>query len=69
MLASLNQEASLLSDILQLKLQLAALATGGLQNPGPSNADHVSSHPDAPGKAKLHSAKKKTSQRESGNAA
>ncbi|XP_034720645.1 uncharacterized protein C8orf74 homolog isoform X2 [Etheostoma cragini] len=33
MLASLSQEASLLSDILQLKLQLAALATRRLHNP------------------------------------
>ncbi|XP_035533484.1 uncharacterized protein C8orf74 homolog [Morone saxatilis] len=61
MLASLTQEASLLSDILQIKLQQAALATGRLHNP-------VSSHPDAPAKAKPNTAKTKTGQRESGNA-
>lgn len=37
-LASLSQEASLLSDILQLKLQQAALTTRGLQNPVSSSS-------------------------------
>ncbi|XP_076579633.1 uncharacterized protein C8orf74 homolog [Chaetodon auriga] len=48
MLASLTQEASLLSDILQLKLQKAALTTGRLHNPVPSSTGHISSHPDTP---------------------
>ncbi|XP_032362276.1 uncharacterized protein C8orf74 homolog isoform X2 [Etheostoma spectabile] len=41
MLASLNQEASLLSDILQLKLQRAALATRRLHNPA-----YLQTHPE-----------------------
>eukprot|EP00064_Thunnus_orientalis_P011766 superscaffoldBa00001735_g11797 len=56
MLASLHQEASLLSDILQLKLQRAALATGRLHNPVPG---HISPHPDVSTKTKLHTAKTK----------
>ncbi|XP_039998409.1 uncharacterized protein C8orf74 homolog [Xiphias gladius] len=60
MLASLNQEASLLSDILHLKLQQAPLATGRLQNPVPSNTGHVSLHPDSLAKAKIQTAKTKT---------
>ncbi|XP_051284067.1 uncharacterized protein C8orf74 homolog isoform X3 [Dicentrarchus labrax] len=68
MLASLTQEASLLSDILQIKLQQAALATRRLHNPVLSNAGHISSHPDAQAKAKPNTAKTKTGQRESGNA-
>ncbi|KAF3706269.1 putative protein C8orf74 -like protein [Channa argus] len=40
MLASLNREASLLGDILQLKLQLAALATGRLYSPAPASTCH-----------------------------
>ncbi|KAF1371712.1 hypothetical protein PFLUV_G00271290 [Perca fluviatilis] len=40
MLASLNREASLLSDILQLKLQRAALATRRLHNPA-----YIQTHP------------------------
>ncbi|XP_044200416.1 uncharacterized protein C8orf74 homolog isoform X2 [Thunnus albacares] len=56
MLASLHQEVSLLSDILQLKLQRAALATGRLHNPVPG---HISPHPDVSAKAKLHAAKTK----------
>ncbi|XP_045911026.1 uncharacterized protein C8orf74 homolog isoform X1 [Micropterus dolomieu] len=65
-LASLNQETSLLSDILQLKLQQAALATGRLHNPVTSNTGHVNLLPDAQAKAKLHTAK--AGLRESGNA-
>lgn len=64
MLASLTQEASLLSDILQLKLQQAVLATRRLQNPVPSNTGHI----DSPAKAKLPTAKTKTGLKESGNA-
>ncbi|KAI3365975.1 hypothetical protein L3Q82_009808, partial [Scortum barcoo] len=56
MLASLNQEASLLNDILHLKLQQAAPTTGRLQNPVPCDTEH--SHPDTPAKAKWHSAKR-----------
>lgn len=67
-LASLTQEASLLSDIMQLKLQQAALATRRHQNPVPSNTGHIDSHPDAPAKAKLPTAKTKTGLKESGNA-
>ncbi|XP_070787046.1 uncharacterized protein C8orf74 homolog [Enoplosus armatus] len=58
-LASLDQETSLLSDILQLKLQQAA--TGRLHNPAPTNTGHIGLHPDTP-------AKTKTGQRQSGNA-
>ncbi|XP_073351512.1 uncharacterized protein C8orf74 homolog [Pagrus major] len=66
MMASLTQEASLLSDIMQLKLQQAALATGGLHNP--STAGHTGSRTATPSKAKQHSARtKKTGLRESGN--
>ncbi|XP_041821735.1 uncharacterized protein C8orf74 homolog [Chelmon rostratus] len=68
MLASLTQEASLLSDILQLKLQQAALTTGRLHNPVPSTTGHISSHPDAPVNPKPDKAKPKTGLRESGNA-
>lgn len=42
-LASLTQEASLLSDILQLKLQQAALATRGLPNPVSSSSGQIGS--------------------------
>ncbi|XP_062301468.1 uncharacterized protein C8orf74 homolog [Scomber scombrus] len=56
MLASLHQEASLLGDILQLKLQCAALATGRLHNPAPA---HISPHPDTSAKAKLSTGKSK----------
>lgn len=42
-LASLTQEASLLSDILQLKLQQAALTTRGLQNPVSSSSSQIGS--------------------------
>ncbi|XP_035854555.1 uncharacterized protein C8orf74 homolog isoform X3 [Sander lucioperca] len=42
MLASLNREASLLSDILQLKLQRAALATRRLHNPA-----YIQTHPQS----------------------
>ncbi|XP_042368754.1 uncharacterized protein C8orf74 homolog [Plectropomus leopardus] len=66
MLQSLNQEASLLSDILQLRLQQAALATGRLHSPVLCNTSHSGAHPDAAGKAKQHTAK--TGQRESGRA-
>lgn len=41
--ASLTQEASLLSDILQLKLQQAALTTRGLQNPVSSSSSQIGS--------------------------
>ncbi|XP_044044453.1 uncharacterized protein C8orf74 homolog [Siniperca chuatsi] len=51
-LASLNRETTLLSDILQLKLQQAALATGRLHNPVPSNTGHFDLHPDAKAKTK-----------------
>ncbi|XP_069377397.1 uncharacterized protein C8orf74 homolog isoform X2 [Paralichthys olivaceus] len=54
MLQSLDLEASLLSDILQLRLQQAALATGGLHNPAPS-----STGPDAAAKGKIQTAKSK----------
>ncbi|KAM9334119.1 uncharacterized protein C8orf74 homolog [Symphorus nematophorus] len=64
MLASLTQEVSLLSEILQLKLQQAALATRRLHNPTPSS---TGSHVDAPAKANTHSSKTKTGLRESGN--
>nr|XP_046238891.1 uncharacterized protein C8orf74 homolog [Scatophagus argus] len=62
MLESLTQEASLLGDIVQLKLQRAALATGRLHNPVPGP------HPDAPAKTKPRTAKSKTGLRKSGNA-
>nr|XP_033472244.1 uncharacterized protein C8orf74 homolog [Epinephelus lanceolatus] len=65
MLESLNQEASLLSDILQLKLQQAALATGRLHCPVLSNTSHTDLHSNAR-KAKQHTAR--TGQKESGNA-
>lgn len=68
MLASLSQEASLLSDILQLKLQRAALATGRLHNPVASSTGHIDSCPEAPAKAKPPTAKTKTGLKESGNA-
>ncbi|XP_037617715.1 uncharacterized protein C8orf74 homolog isoform X2 [Sebastes umbrosus] len=45
MLASLNQEASLLSDILQLRLQLGASATGGLHSAVLPNTNHIGSQP------------------------
>ncbi|KAM7365384.1 hypothetical protein PAMP_016317 [Pampus punctatissimus] len=59
MLASLHKETSLLSDILQLKLQGAALASRRLHNPVPGC---ISLHPPNPmsAKAKLHTAKTKT---------
>ncbi|XP_070711422.1 uncharacterized protein C8orf74 homolog [Pempheris klunzingeri] len=66
MVASLNQEASLLGDILQLRLQQAALATGRLHNL--SSAGHNGSYQDATAKAKLHAAKTKPGLRQSGNA-
>lgn len=60
MLASLNREASLLSDILQLKLQQAALATGRRHNSVHSSASQLSLHPDTPAKAKIQRTKTKT---------
>ncbi|GAA6217907.1 uncharacterized protein C8orf74 homolog [Lates japonicus] len=60
MLASLNQEASLLNDILQLKLQQAALATGRRHNPVYSSASQFSLRPDTPAKAKIQRTKTKT---------
>lgn len=39
MLESLDHEVTLLGDILQLKLQQAALATGGLHTAGPARMD------------------------------
>lgn len=65
MVASLNREASLLSEIQQLKLQQAASATGKLRNP--SNTGRGGPHPDAPAKAKPHTAKTKPGLREPGN--
>ncbi|XP_028275646.1 uncharacterized protein C8orf74 homolog [Parambassis ranga] len=44
----LNQEAALLSDILQLKLQLSAFATEGQQDTDPSNTGPTSPDPDTP---------------------
>ncbi|KAE8278684.1 hypothetical protein D5F01_LYC23601 [Larimichthys crocea] len=58
MRASLTREASLISDLLQLKLQQAALATGRLQDHSSSSAG---SHADSSGKTK-------TGRRRSGNA-
>ncbi|XP_053273594.1 uncharacterized protein C8orf74 homolog [Pleuronectes platessa] len=52
MLQSLNLEASLLSDILQLRLQQAALATRGHHNPAPTRAG-----PAAAAKGKIQTAK------------
>ncbi|XP_071320328.1 uncharacterized protein C8orf74 homolog [Trachinotus anak] len=60
MQASLNQEASLLSDILQLKLQQAALATGRLHSPVTSSTGHISTPPDMPAKEKVQTTKTKT---------
>ncbi len=60
---SLTEEASLLNEIQQLKLQQEALATGRLQSPAPSNTDQHGSRLDTPEKAKT-----KTGRRESGNA-
>ncbi|XP_040888508.1 uncharacterized protein C8orf74 homolog isoform X2 [Toxotes jaculatrix] len=57
MLSSLNQEVSLLSDILQLKLQQASLATRRLHNPVPSN---TGLRPDTPAKTKTQTVKTKT---------
>uniref|UniRef100_A0A3Q3NI48 Si:dkey-100n19.2 n=1 Tax=Labrus bergylta TaxID=56723 RepID=A0A3Q3NI48_9LABR len=47
MLQSLTQEASLLSDIQQIKLQQAALATRRLHNPALHNTGQISSNPCA----------------------
>ncbi|XP_023251167.1 uncharacterized protein C8orf74 homolog [Seriola lalandi dorsalis] len=58
MLQSLNQEASLLSDILQLKLQQAALATGRLHNPVTSSTGHISGCSVTPVKGKNTNSKK-----------
>ncbi len=68
--ASLTQEASLLNDIQQLKLQQAALATGGPPNTVASNTAQQDPHVDAPAKSKPRTAKAKTKTglRESGNA-
>lgn len=52
MLASLTQEVSLLTDILQLKLQKAEMATRGLQTAPASNADNGHSHVEPAPKAK-----------------
>uniref|UniRef100_UPI0037E95504 uncharacterized protein C8orf74 homolog n=1 Tax=Semicossyphus pulcher TaxID=241346 RepID=UPI0037E95504 len=54
MLASLTRETSLLSDIQQIKLQQAALATGRLHNPVPINTGQISSNLQAPAKALQH---------------
>ncbi|XP_008295999.1 uncharacterized protein C8orf74 homolog [Stegastes partitus] len=56
--ASLNQEVTLLGEILQLKVQHAALATGRHHNTG-----HTSRRPDTPAKAKH-----KTRVKDTGNA-
>lgn len=55
---SLSHEAYLLVDILQLKMQQAAMATRGLQKPVPSSKDRASSHPEAPANATKSTAKK-----------
>ncbi|XP_034533672.1 uncharacterized protein C8orf74 homolog [Notolabrus celidotus] len=65
MLASLTDEASLLCDIQQIKLQQAALATGGLHNPVLAETSQSSSNLDAPVKASPNSANSKTERRES----
>lgn len=56
-LQSLSRETSLLGDILQLKLQQQASATGGHHNT--TNTGHGGSRADAPAKAKQHKAKTK----------
>lgn len=57
MMASLTQEASLLSDIMGLKLQQAALSTGGLHNP--CRAHHTVSRTGTPSKTAQRPAKTK----------
>ncbi|KAM8721878.1 uncharacterized protein C8orf74 homolog [Acanthopagrus schlegelii] len=57
MMASLTQEASLLSDIMQLKLQQAALSTGGLHNP--FRTHHTGSRTGTPSETMQRSAKNK----------
>lgn len=52
MLASLTQEVNLLTDILQLKLQKAEMATRGPQMAPASNADSGHSHAEPAAKAK-----------------
>jgi len=65
-LATLNQEASLLTDILLLRLQQEALATGGHPSTAPFQTGSTSKHSDAAATAKLQTSKTKVGGKESG---
>lgn len=58
LLVTLDQEVSLLSDVLQLKLQQAALATGRLYSPVPDG--HINLHADTSPKENMLTAKTTT---------
>ncbi|KAG7231319.1 hypothetical protein INR49_012159 [Caranx melampygus] len=60
MVESLKREASLLSDILQLKLQQSALTTGRLHTPATSSKGSINRRSDTPAKENKQTAKTKS---------